>query len=271
MNCADIQNRLSDYHDAQLVDAECEEVESHLQTCHECSEVLSQYRAISSLSEQATTPAASQHIWATIDEQLSSSPSPSTVRREEAKSSRYSWRAFAIIATVLLALGLSVFSLLDDHGHRSHLSVDFDAYLDHFAVSPEMATEHLFARYSAEPVSIEEAIDRVGYSPVIANSLPDGYQVDSIHVMEMPCCKCIKTLCRTEKNQPFVIFEHDAEQPIWFGDRPRRSCECGGMKTEVVDFDNQIAATWRVANRSVTVVGLKDEDAVAHLMPYLGH
>ena len=63
-----------------------------------------------------------------------------------------------------------------------------------------------------------------------------------------------------------MIFEHDAEQAVWFGDRPKSRHLWGGVETTVIEFDDQLAATWRVGRRSVTLVGAGDIDDLSKLI-----
>ncbi|MCA9076930.1 MAG: zf-HC2 domain-containing protein [Planctomycetaceae bacterium] len=275
MNCSETQAHLSAYLDRQVSDDAGSRIVAHLQSCEDCASVLASYRAISELAGAESDPEPPPQLWSRVEQQLDADRvvRPAMVTSER----RFSVRFIVAAATLLLAVGIGLISLMhntQDHNHlageHTELAVDFDRYLDVYAEDPVQATRDLFSEYPAEEVEIEEATRRVGYRPVIANSLPAGYSVDSIHLMKMPCCTCIKTICSDDQGQPFVVFEHDAEQAVWFGNRVKTQCECDGMPTTVIEFNGQIAATWPVGKRSVTIVGAKDIDEVTKLMPYLG-
>ncbi len=278
MNCSETQAQLSAYLDHQVSDDAELRITAHLESCASCASVLAAYQAISEFVGAESDPEPPAQLWSHIEQELDAArlAQPAAVTSGP-QGRRFSVRSIVVAATLLLAVGMGLISLMQntpDHHElgeeHTELAIDFDHYLDVYAANPLQATRDLFSEYPAEEVEIEEATRRVGYRPVIANSLPVGYSVDSINVMKMPCCTCIKTICRNDSGQSFVVFEHDAEQAVWFGDREKQQHVCGGMPTTVIEFDGQIAATWPVGKRSVTIVGAKDINEVTKLMPYLG-
>lgn len=270
MNCDEAQKLLSPFYDGQLDDKTRSRMADHMEQCRDCPIALQGYVELSGLARWSETLQVPPGLWEKMDRQLEQgrvvvppSDLPPTPRR-------FTVRTLLSVAVLLLLAGVGV-TLLPQAGHdHDELAVDFDHYLEAFLEDPDKAAEVLFADYPAEEVDVETATKRVGYRPVVADELPEGYVIDSMHIMKMPCCTCIKTVCRNNKGAPFVVFEHDSEQPLWFGDRQKRDCDCGGVATSVVEFGEQIAATWQVGKRSVTVVGVRDVDEITRLMPYLG-
>lgn len=270
MNCDEAQNLLSPFYDGQLGDETKAQMSTHLEQCTDCAKSLRGYAELSGLARRSETPQVPPGLWEKMDRQLDEHSAVASRPNSLTKSRRFSATKIVSVLTLSLLVAVAVFLLPHAfHDHRE-LAVDFDHYLEAYAEDPEKAAEVLFAEYPSEEVDVETAAKRVGYRPVVANALPEGYSIDSMHVMKMPCCTCIKTVCRNDKGATFVVFEHDSEQPLWFGDRQKRNCDCGGMPTSVIDLDEQIAATWQVGNRSVTVVGIRDTDEVKKLMPFLG-
>ena len=270
MNCDEAKILLSPFHDGQLDEQTTARMTAHVEQCPDCAKTLQGYGELSDLARRSVAPQIPSGCWQKVDQQLdehsvatSTSDSPPTGRR-------FSTRKIASVLTLSVLLLAAAFLLPHAFHDHHELAVDFDHYLEVYAEDPDRAAELLFAEYPAEEVDIETAARQVGYRPVVANTLPDGYSIDSIHIMKMPCCTCVKTVCRNERGAPFVVFEHDAEQPLWFGNRQKRDCDCGGMPTSVVDFDEQIAATWQFGKRSVTIVGIKDTEEITQLMPFLG-
>lgn len=274
MNCSDVQSRLSQFHDSHVAEDVRSPIEAHLKSCDACASLRAEYEAISLLARSQTDPEPPSGVWDRIAGQLDqlSRVQPVTPAVKP-RSQRISARSLTIAITLSLAVGIGLIQLLewslDGHAHQE-MAIDFDRYLDAYADDPLDASRQLFTQYPAQEVTVEEAVREVGYRPVIANSLPAGYSVDSVHLMKMPCCQCIKMVCRDDRGDPFVIFEHDAEQPLWFGNRPKRQCPCDGVPTTLIDFDGQIAATWDVGKRSVTIVGVQDVEQIKELMPHLG-
>lgn len=271
MKCSETQDLLSALHDGQVSNVVRAQLDQHLQSCEDCRSVFASYEALSAVAQRLSDAEPPANLWSRIEERLDVTPPvEAAIRNPAIQRHSSSLKMFAVTASLLLAVGIALTSLLRDAHDHNELAVDFDHYLDVYAEDPAEAARDLFAEYPAEEVGIDEATRLIGYRPVIANALPAGYSVDSIHLMKMPCCTCIKTLCSDDQGQPFVIFEHDDEQTVWFGDRKKQHRECGGMPTTIIEFDGQIAATWAVGKRSVTIVGAKNIDEVERLMPYLG-
>lgn len=277
MNCSEAREQLSQYYDGELPPDVVARVEQHLESCAGCSREMETFRSLSTVTVGMAQPEPPSDGWDKVARELdgigiagsnggvrtSRAVNPTVLSRGKLR------RRLTLVASLLVALGVVGFFLLQ-HDHGKHeLAVDFDRYLDDYATDPDKAAATLFASYPSEEVDAETAIARVGYRPVALDSLPDGYTVASTHLLKMPCCTCVKTVCRNSSGRSFVIFEHDAEQPVWFGNRTKRECECGGTPATVTEFDSQLAATWRVGNRSVTLVGARDMADVMTLVPQL--
>ncbi len=273
MKCEETQGLLSNFFDSQLEESQRESVTEHVRDCLDCSQVLNDYERLSALNKAIETPEPPADLWARIETDLevaSENPAPLILASDSRSHLASPWLVTLSLCLVLGIAFVAIQSRSREHQHAM-VTIEFDEYLDSYSSSPRQAVQDLFSEYPQRIVSVEAAAKQVGYRPVVANSLPNGYAVESIQLLKMPCCECVKTICSSESGAPFVVFEHDAEQAIWFGNRPQRQCDCGGKPTTVIEFDHQIAATWRVGKRSVSVVGLKDVAEVEKLMPYLGH
>lgn len=271
MNCDEARNQLSPFLDGQLNPKESATLSKHIDQCAECSRELSDYAALSSLAAQSTMDPPA-HLWNRIQEDVEIPEHITEAQREQgfwAHRPRLS-RRILIGLTAAIAVGVIAVTFGPDLTHdHDEMTVNFDHYLDAYANDPDQAAEMLFAEYPAQEVDLDEAAIQVGYTPVVANGLPNRYSVVSTNILNMPCCKCVKTICSSAQGQSFVIFEHDAEQPMWFGDRRTSKCDCGGIPATVIEFDSQMAATWRVGNRSATLVGARDMSEVMKIVSSL--
>jgi len=127
----------------------------------------------------------------------------------------------------------------------------------------------LLTKYDGEKVDAAGAAKLVGYRPIVSGGLPEGYSLASTSVLKMPCCTCVKAVCKRSDGSTLVLFEHDDEETAWFGDRRQSMATCGDKDCCLVDLDSSIAATWKQGSRSVTVVGVRDQDEVATLVNWL--
>ena len=85
----------------------------------------------------------------------------------------------------------------------------------------------------------------------------------------MPCCTCVKAVCKRQDGSTLVLFEHDDEKTEWFGQRTTNMAMCGDTECCLVDLDSSIAATWKRGSRSMTAVGVRDKAEVTKLASWL--
>jgi len=274
MNCQEALNLLSALHDGELSPDLCESVEQHLRECPACAAVRADFKTMSSLAKDLPEPEPPAELWThLLAEWDADSSAPALV------PSNRSWKGLfqsrrrvlaTVAATLVTVLGIAVI-VRDtvDHGHDEHLTVNFDQFLNEFPQSPKRAQALLHAKYPSDLVNVEQATREVKYRPAVANALPAGYALDSVHLVRMPCCLCVEALCTAPDGTRLAVLEHAIDQPVWFGDRPSEPCNCNGRKTRMVRFGEQYAATWKSEKRFLTVIGIRDEDELARLMQHL--
>ncbi len=155
--------------------------------------------------------------------------------------------------------------------HMKQFAGVMDEYLQRLPSDPDGAERMLLAKYNGEKVDFDGAVKLVGYRPIVSGGLPEGYSLASTSVLKMPCCTCVKAVCHRSDGSTLVLFEHDDEVSAWFGNRPSSMATCGDKDCCLVDLDSSIAATWRQGSRSVTAVGVRDQEEVATLVNWLGN
>ena len=274
MNCSDVLNLLSPLHDGELSADLRESVEQHLLNCPACAAVRSDFGALSSLARELSHPEPPADLWDQIEAQLPESQLRPVRNLSPARQiPGFTMRSRILTAAVtVLFLAGTAFVIYDRHGsdgHDEHLAVNFNQFLDEFPESAERAQELLHANYPSSAVDIEQATREVKYRPAVANALPTGYSLDSVHLVRMPCCLCVEALCTAPDGTRLAVLEHAIDQPVWFGDRPSEECECDGRRARMVGFDSRFAATWKSEKRFLTVIGIRDEAELASLMRHL--
>ena len=143
--------------------------------------------------------------------------------------------------------------------HMVEFAGVMDDYLQKLPSDPDGAEQMLLTKYDGEEVDAEGAVKLVGYRPIVSGGLPEGYSLASTSVLKMPCCTCVKAVCKRSDGSTLVLFEHDDEETAWFGDRRQSMAMCGDKDCCLVDLDSSIAATWKQGTRSVTAVGVRDQ------------
>ncbi|WP_442506373.1 anti-sigma factor family protein [Novipirellula sp. SH528] len=277
MNCHETQTLLSAYYDNELSNELHSTVAGHVQRCGQCADALAGYRRLSAAFSHSTTPAVRENVWLGIATELDArSKQMSSSDAETKRWRRATFQRFAIAAAMLLVIGLGVWMSHDDAKHSHSVdeahSQEFVATMEHYlqilSEDPEVAERFLLDKYSGRVVEPENAVMLVGYRPTVANGLPEGYSLASTSVLKMPCCTCVKTVCKRQDGSALVLFEHDDEKAAWFGERPSRLAMCGDKECCLVDLDSSIAATWKQGSRSVTAVGLQNEEEAARFVDW---
>lgn len=274
MNCSEAINLLSALHDGELSSDLHQSVEQHVRQCESCAAAHADFVALSSLVIEQSTLEPPADLWGRIESTLDSDSTaiaPVAPAKNWRDLFRDSKRSRATVAVVLIAVFGFAFIVHEtmDHGHDEHLAVNFDQFLNEFPKSPERAQKLLHANYPSDLVDVDQATLEVKYRPAVANSLPEGYTLDSVHLVRMPCCLCVEALCTAPDGIRVAVLEHAVDQPVWFGDRPTEECNCNGREVRLLHFDGQLAATWKSATRFLTVIGIRDQEALRELMNHL--
>ncbi|MCA9072021.1 MAG: zf-HC2 domain-containing protein [Planctomycetaceae bacterium] len=271
MNCTEVQQQLSAYFDGELPVEMETQIASHLEGCSACARELASFDRLSKLSGQLTDPPVPDGMW----EQWESARDRQQEPRAQpllptGRSSQFSRRILVIAVGLLIALGLSFFGYRewfapDEH---DHLAVNFEHYLEQFDNNPDQAQQILMAKYDGRPTTIEKAAEVLKYDPVIAKGLPTGCSLENVYLLDMPCCQCAQAVCKCDDDQHIAVFEHNLDQPVWFGDRPTLKCLCHGKETSVVQVNDRLAATWKQENRFITIIGARD---LAEVTRFVAH
>ncbi len=290
-DCKTVQQCLSAYYDGELSAGQTAEVARHIEACDECAADLSSFESLSLDFAQTSLPAMPPQLWQQIESELEPVPVPESVTllRRVADSigpSPYVAGFVSMAASVLLLLGLGLWYGSEEpgaaialhshqgehdvsHQHLAEFTGVMNDYLKKLHSEPDAAERMLLTRYNGERVDVDGAVRLVGYRPIVSDGLPEGYALASTSVLKMPCCTCVKAVCRRNDGSTLVLFEHDDQEAAWFGDRPSSMATCGDKDCCLIDLDHSIAATWKQGSRNVTAVGVRDQAEVATLVKWL--
>jgi len=273
VNCPEVQQKLSAYFDGELPNEVQVPVAAHLEDCSTCAEDLAAFGKLSDLSAALTDPQAPAHQWNDLEakldgEEKDSMPTPSSPPNH---SQRFPARFLAMAATLLIAVGLGVANYQTWFSADKHdrLAINFDHYLEEFDQNPEKAQQILLAKYEGRPATVQQATATLRYEPAIARGLPSGCSLEDVFLLDMPCCTCAQAIYKLDDGQLIAVFEHDEDQPVWFGDRPTIDCLCDGKPTSIVQIGTRLAATWKQGNRYITIIGARDLEDVTQLVAHL--
>ncbi len=263
MNCQVAASKLSAYLDGELDSIEQADVHEHISNCEHCREELRAFERLGEELRNSEAPVDIDSMWSSIESRLNHVRSPG----EAWHISRLS--GFAIAASVLLAVGgiawMSQINIEDaDHIARNHssLAVDFQPVIEFASTDPAKALGGLVEKYHGKQLSDIETIKYLGYKPSASKSVPSGFKLVSTHVLDMPCCKCVASICQRENGSSLIVFEHKDEQPLWFGEKSSKVERCAGVECRIVEMAGNLAVSWRKGERQFTMIGAADREEV---------
>lgn len=298
IDCQSVQPQLSAYHDGELPAAQSEAIAQHIASCSECLAELNAFDSLRSVFEQAPVPQKPADLWRRIERELPGEGAIEPLLRSRriatwTVESPYGAGLVSLAASVLILLGAGLWhgegggetqemghdGAMAMHArdgsegmsaeHMTEFAAVMNEYLHKLPGDPDAAERMLLSKYNGQTVDSHGALQLVGYRPIVSGGLPQGYSLASTSVLKMPCCTCVKAVCKRNDGSTLVLFEHDDEQAAWFGDRPSSMAICGDKDCCLVDLDSSIAATWKQGSRSVTAVGVRDQDEVTTLVNWL--
>jgi len=264
MQCEQAQNMFSQFVDDELTADDRLRVEEHLRGCDKCRAEVDAIRRISLMTQEFGLQPPPPGIWPAIEKELQQTTSAPRPLRPRTKVSGL--RILTTAAIIVIFAGVGWMFLPSGH---DHLAVDFDGYLERFSQNPQAAQQVLLDNYAYQEVDLDQAAGLLNYRPAATTTLPNDYTLERVYVFEMPCCRCVQTIYSRQGQEMLVLFEHDMEQPVWFGDRPSIRAQCHGKTTRIVEFDRKLVASWPHGKRHITLVGAQDMKEVLHVVEAL--
>ncbi len=265
MNCEEVRSRLSDFYDGELPADRAAEISEHVNSCDVCTAELRSFGQIGGLFHEQCESSNAPGNWVKIVVRLGEQNG--RFRRWRFPQSLYRllpWMVASLIGAVAIGYW-AAWRTSPDHVERV-AAAHVHKTLTRFSKKPQAVVDELSSEYEGTLVSLDAAKELLGYELVAAKLPSAGYRVASTHVLKMPCCKCPASLCVREDGSEFLLFEHNEEQLMWFGDSPTISAQCCGKVCHCAQMPDQLAVTWKVGTRYVTAVGVNGLEEITNLM-----
>lgn len=271
MRCREAEDLLSAYFDDELSPETRAEMDQHVAQCARCQGELASFHKLSTLAE-GLVRGESPDVWTDIERSLARPPAASPpLRDNRGKGNRVITWALVTAASLMIGLvGLWMFDRLSfRRNDERSLASRLDPFLAEFAKDPDNAERILLAKYSGKSITFDDAIQTLKYEPVANRGLPDGYRVDSVHVLDMPCCPCLLTAIEGMDGRRLLVIEHDGHHSAVSSKLPSITTDCHGTETKIVQMGRQLAAVWSSGERCVTLVGPDEIDEIVALVDHL--
>ena len=265
MNCEEVRGRLSEFYDGELPADKTAEISEHVNSCDTCTAELRSFGQIGGLFRGECESSIASGHWAKIVVRLDKQNG----RFRPGRFPRSLYRLLPLmVASLIAAVTIGYWAALQTSHDKIHRVAAAHVHntLTRFSLKPRAVVDELSTQYGGTLVSLDAAKDLLGYEPVVSKLPSAGYRVASTHVLKMPCCTCPASLCVREDGSEFLIFEHNEEQPMWFGDSPTISARCCGQVCHCTQMPDQLAVTWKVGTRYVTVIGVNGLEEITSLM-----
>ncbi len=267
--CTSIRGKLSAFYDGELDPRDRREVELHVESCPECRSMLKDFQRLSKLASEMRVDEPPEHIWTHLEKSLAArglSPegtrSPAVVPERQSRMAVFRFRRLppqvlaAAAAVLVVAAFLVGYSLLSPDDHTL-IRREITWLAEN--LNSDSVVSYLPQKYAGQTIDPNRFEQQYGYRPVAFRGLPQGYTVEQAHVMEMPCCRCIQTVCRKPDGSRVVILEHDDAVHGWMENS--KTMNCNGVQCRCAELDGKMIASLDQGGRAVTVIGdLKKED-----------
>lgn len=273
MDCPQVCDLLSPYHDDELSPADREQVRAHLATCPACALELRRFEQLSRIAARLEMPAVPSDVWREIAVRLGESADhTSRLAPARRRRVRVALAAAAVAALLLLSVTVAVVRFNRPAGHEgvfvAHKGVDLAPYASLFLREPQAAQDELLATYPHRRVAENARDESLPFRPALAPSIGD-FRLRDVHVLDMPCCRCIQAVYSHDDRGMLATFQQSSDQPIAFAGCPRLTCICQGRETQLYAVNGGLAATWALGDTLLTLVGAPDLEHVIRTMTAL--
>ncbi len=185
MCCEQIQRQLGRYVDRELLPAERNEVEAHLEVCATCRAEVQELRELVDAIAQPAPVNVPDPLWENIAQRLDQTDCVASPVRSVRRLQR--WVApWAIAAGVVMAVGLGMFGIasLETTAHAS--TVDFGVLLDALPLDAQKAFRKFLVRYDAKPttpIAARRIASKLNFDTPA--ELPGGFRLQSVYELRI--------------------------------------------------------------------------------------
>ena len=284
MDCLQVRDRLSEYFDGELDQANSQDISQHLTSCDQCSDELNAFAKLGNMVREIAVSGSPQDAWERIAVRLDASPVKPTVNTWQNNKSILIASVLALAVTVLVVIGIRTQSdktLTHGHSHSVATTIDFSELVASSPLQRKDAVDTFATKYEGEEVTVEAARELLGYQPSISRSIPRGVQLVSTRVLKLPecncedgkctCgptgCNCAASVCKRADGSAFYVLEHCKSQDISFGNAIVKLAKVGDHEVQMFESpDKGIVASWLSHDRRLTVLGLKNVEEASSLV-----
>ena len=284
MDCLQVRDRLSEYFDGELDQANSQDISQHLTSCDQCSDEFNAFSKLGVMVREIVVSGPPQDAWERIASRLNASPVKPSINSWQNNNSILIASVLALAVTVLVVIGIRTQSdKTPTHGH-SHLAattIDFSELVASSSSQRKDAVDTFVTKYEGEEVTVEAAKELLGYQLSISRSIPRGVQLVSTRVLKLPecncedgkctCgptgCNCAASVCKRADGSAFFVLEHCKSQDISFGDAIVKLAKVGNHEVQLFESpDKGIVASRLSYDRRLTVLGLKNAEEASSLV-----
>jgi hypothetical protein len=255
MNCEQVLEMLSQFHDCELSRADRAGVEIHLGGCPACASELATLAELSEMVRATTEPEAPPDLWGKIARRMGGR---GAVRRLGHLRLR-SWRAAAAAAILLALVGVGWLSYQSASHRVAPAPVDADNVVD---LGPYL--DNLTVAATQRRLSPQEAARNIDFPILTAAKLPEGYALKGCCLMECGCCSLCE--CKYARGSESLLLVQCKNQPVQYGGRSVLETHVRGKPAQVIQCRDRLAVSWESRGTVLHLVGPTDLSELLQLM-----
>lgn len=291
MNCDDVRERLSAYHDQELDATAAAAVRTHLQRCEACAQERQGFERLSQLVSAPRLPADSPNVTWEVFAAKWDATRPQNHRDAQVASAvggqpRRSVGGLAGWLTLAASIAIAVVwigqhnrpvqALRGDRSvHAGHDTpsragaIDLASVVEQFRYGADAAVAALSRQTAGEIAASKPA------QAVLVQARPVSARTFALAACrcgpgECTCgpdgCHCVACVYRRADDSELLVLQHCPGQAVSFGDLPRRERRHGQTLVQESISSGHRIASWSAAGRKFTAVGLKDATEIDSLL-----
>lgn len=268
MNCDEIRQLLSAFHDGEISSEAGTGVEQHLATCTACRRSLEAMERLGRITNSLPESEPAVDLWPQIVARLDDAATAPKTTLVDGRLWRWCAAGLALAVVVLIGFGVFAWRRPAWTTEDQRLARIFERYLEEFAISPLNAQGVLDQAFPSTEVARSENHPVVGTSMIALRDTLPGLTRVSMHVRNLPCCDCVQGLYRRENGTFVTVFEH--EMPVkWDSSPSGKEVQCGNCVCRLRQLDSRVTASWEHDARYFTVIGVADVEELKQIVSLL--
>lgn len=264
--------RLSAYHDGELVRSEAADVQAHLAQCRDCRGRAENLKQLTGVTARLPDPTPTRDLWPGIEAAIGSRQRTPSIMAALVHTQTRRIVAVAMIVAVVVG-GLVVVGPLNDAFRAPAetagvFGFDYGAFLTGLNEPAKM--ERFDRKYQRRQISIDEALSiaDVSVDRKLLERIPEGLDFHSVYVLSSEAARAVQVTYRHNGSE-IAVFRQAQGLPVRFAGYEIEPAAIGSKMCLMVDVGRYCAITFSSDDAQYVVIGRNDDMKVAQVIDEL--